>query len=150
MLGLFTCILLPLLQLLDEGFGLLLVGEGETSGAVLKFEAVEESAILVIGKVVVDLLIPNDTFPGRLQVMYKLAVVFLPGWRENTHRHIDQLQPEGTSHQIICQHSSTLQTGIYPSLRVGIGDIQPGDGYGEDFIRRLRDVSLDSFFVGIA
>lgn len=58
--------LLPLLYLLDEGFCLLLVGEGETSGAILKFEAVEESTVLVIRKVVVNLLIPNDTFSGRL------------------------------------------------------------------------------------
>lgn len=57
-LCIFVCILLPIVHLLLERLGLLLVGEGEACQAVFELEGVEEDAILVISKGVVDLLVP--------------------------------------------------------------------------------------------
>lgn len=66
--GLLAGILLPLLELLDEGFSLLLIGEGEPSGAVLEFERVEERPVLIVVEIVVDFLVPDHTFPSRLYI----------------------------------------------------------------------------------
>ena len=66
LLGLLAGILLSLLKLFDKGFGLLLVSKGEPSGAVFKFEGVEERPVLIVVEIIVDFLVPNHTFPSRL------------------------------------------------------------------------------------
>ena len=58
--------LLPIVHLLPELFGFLVVGEGETGEAAFELEGVEEDAVLVIGEGVVDLLIPYYASTGRL------------------------------------------------------------------------------------
>lgn len=47
-LGCFTGILLPLVHLLQEGLGFLLIHKGETCQAILEFEGVEKSPVLVV------------------------------------------------------------------------------------------------------
>lgn len=64
--GLLAGVLLALVHLLDEGLGLLLVGEGQAGGALLELEGVEEGAVLVVGEALVDLLVPDDASSGRL------------------------------------------------------------------------------------
>ena len=70
-------ILLAVVDLLLEGLGLLLVGEGEGGQAVLELEGVEEDAVLVVGEVVVYLLVPDDATVGRLQHAMSARPLFL-------------------------------------------------------------------------
>lgn len=65
--GLFAGVLFSLLHLLNERFGLLLVGERECGGAVLEFECVEESTVLIVWEIIIDLLVPDHALPRRLQ-----------------------------------------------------------------------------------
>jgi hypothetical protein len=66
LLGLFADSLLPFLYLLDESFRFLLIGKGETGGAVFEFEGMKKGSILVICEVVVEFLVPNHTSSGGL------------------------------------------------------------------------------------
>lgn len=148
--GLFAGILLPLLELFNEGFGLFLVGEGEASGAVFELERMEKCTVLVVMEIIVDFLVPDDTSSGGLDVGCQHNS---GNWRrggKGTHRDVDQLQPESTADQIIRKHSRTLQTGINPSLRVGIGDIEPRDRDSMDLVGGFGDIALDGFFVGVS
>ena len=70
-------VLLAVVDLLLERLGLLLVGEGEGGQAVLELEGVEEDAVLVVGEVVVDLLVPDDATVGRLQHAMSARPLFL-------------------------------------------------------------------------
>jgi len=56
-----ACVLFPVIHLLQELLGLLLVNEGQTRQAVFKLESVEEDTILVVPPCVVNLLIPYHT-----------------------------------------------------------------------------------------
>ena len=67
-LGALTGVLFPLVHLLFELLGLLLLYEGETSKAFFEFERVKEGPILVVGKGVVNLLIPYHSTICRLPV----------------------------------------------------------------------------------
>lgn len=61
-----ACVLLPVVHLLEEQRGFLLVDKGEASDAVLDLEGVEEGAVLVVGPRVEDLLVPYHASVGRL------------------------------------------------------------------------------------
>lgn len=65
--GFFARMLLALLHLLDECLGLLLIGEGQTGGTVLELKCMEKSTVLVVGKMVVDLLVPDHALSSGLQ-----------------------------------------------------------------------------------
>lgn len=87
----------------------------------------EEDAVLVVGEGVVDLLVPNDA--------------------SGLGRYVDHLEPEGISDQVVGQHNGTLQARVGPSVPVGVGDIQLGDGDGVDLVARLGDGALDHLLV---
>lgn len=116
-------VLLSLIHLLLELLGLLVVGEGEASQASFQFEGVEEDAVLVVGKALEYLLIPDHA-----------AVCG---------RQIHEFDPEGVAYQIVGQDGSTLQTGVGPSLRVGMCNIEPCYSDGMNLVGRLGDYFLD-------
>lgn len=66
-LGVLVRILLSVVELLLECFGLLFVSERQRCQASFEFESVEEDAVLVVGKGVVDFLVPYDAATGRLR-----------------------------------------------------------------------------------
>ena len=81
-------VLFAVVELLLERPGLLLVGERQASQTVLELESVEERPILVVGKRVVNLLIPqNTTIRGR---------------------DIHELDEVGVAHEIIGEDRSAL------------------------------------------
>lgn len=55
------------MHLFDECFSLLLVGEGERGRTVLELECVEESTVLVVWEIIIDLLVPDYALSRRLQ-----------------------------------------------------------------------------------
>lgn len=87
----------------------------------------EEGPILVVGKRIVDFLVPDDAAIGR--------------------RDIDEFEPEGVADQVIGKNGSTLETSIGPSLTIGVGNVEFGDGDGVDLIRGLWNCPLDRLFV---
>ena len=86
--GVLGRVLLAVVHLLLEGAGLLLVGEGEGGQAAVDLKGVEEDAVLVVGKLVVDLLVPQHAALGG--------------------RDVDQLEPEGVADQVVGQHGGAL------------------------------------------
>lgn len=56
--GCLACVLLPVVHLLLELLGLLLVDERQAGEAFLELEGVKEDAVLVVVPCVVDLLVP--------------------------------------------------------------------------------------------
>jgi hypothetical protein len=143
--GLVLCVLvgvlLAVVDLLLECLGLLLVGEGEGGQAVLELEGVEEDAVLVVGEVVVDLLVPDDATVGRLQ--HAMSGLGLQETSAHTYRDVDQLEPEGITDQVVCQHGRALQACVRPVGPVRVGNVQLGDGDGVDLVGRLGDGALD-------
>lgn len=87
----------------------------------------EEDAVLVVGEGVVDFLVPYDAAAMR--------------------RYVHHLKPECVSHQVVRQHHGTLQAGVGPSVLVRIGNVQLGDGDGEDLVRRLGDGALHRLLI---
>lgn len=67
-----------------------------------------------------------------------------------TYRDIDQLDPEGMADEVIAEDRRALQTRVGPLVGVGVGDVKPRDGDGEDLVRGLGDGSLHGLLVGIA
>lgn len=87
----------------------------------------EEDAVLVVGKGVVDLLVPNDAAAGG--------------------RYVHELEPEGMADEVIRQHHGTLQTSVRPSVTVGVGDVKFGDGDGVNLVSRLGHCALHRLLV---
>lgn len=54
-------VLFPVVHLLEELLGLLLVHEGQTGQTLLELKGMEEDAVLVVAPSVEDLLIPNHS-----------------------------------------------------------------------------------------
>jgi hypothetical protein len=126
-LGVLVGVLFAVVELLLERLGLLLVGEGQAGQTVLELKRVEEDAVLVVGEGVVDLLVPDDT--------------------ATMGRYVHHLQPESVADQVVGQHDGALQARVGPSARVGIGNVQLGDGDGVDFVRRLGHGALHRLLV---
>ena len=126
-------ILLAVVQLLLERLGFLLVGKRQGGQTVLELEGVEEDAVLVVGEGVVYLLVPYDAAVGRLRP----SVARTTGGCWCTYRYVYQLEPECVAHQVIRQHHGALEPGVGPSMPVGVGNVQLGDGDGVDLVRRL-------------
>lgn len=145
------------MDLLNEGLSFLLIGERQASSAVFQFECVKEGPVLVVGKVVVDLLVPDDASPGGLKLRWHISSLL--HWNNSkirelrlqsrTHRYIHDLKPERAPDQVIGQDSGALDACVCPFVGVRVGNIESRNSYGMDLVRRLRDISLDSFFVGI-
>lgn len=74
-------VLLPVVHLLLECLGLLFVGEREPRHAILELEGVEEDAVLVVSKCVVDFLVPEHATACR--------------------RDVDKLEPECVADQVV-------------------------------------------------
>jgi hypothetical protein len=108
-------VLFAVVHLLLERLGLLLVGERKTCLTFFKFEAVKEDAILVVGKSVVYLLVPDDATVGR--------------------RDVHQLDPEGVAHKIVGQYCCALQSCVCPVVPVRVGNVQLGDSDSMDLVR---------------
>jgi len=96
---------------------------------LFQFERVEERAVLVVLKSVVDFLVPDHAPVGR--------------------RDIDELDPKGISYEIVGQHRRTLETGIRPSVAIWMRNIEPGNRDGLYFVGRFRDGALDNLLVSI-
>jgi hypothetical protein len=81
--GVLVGILLSLVHLLLERFGLLLVDKGQTGKTfwILQFKGMEESSVLIILESIIYLLIPEHASAGR--------------------GYVNQFNPEGVSNQII-------------------------------------------------
>lgn len=62
-------------------------------------------------------------------------------------RYIDQLDPEGISHEIVGEHCGSLQTSICPSRSVGVGNVELCDSYSVDFVGGLGNGALDRLLV---
>lgn len=121
-------ILLPLINFLLELLCLFLICKAETRETVLKLESVEERPVLVVGKCVVDLLIPQNT-TIRGGDVYKLDEV-------------------GVAHEIIGEDRSALQASVGPSVAVvWVSNVELGNGDGVDFVGSLRYGTLDSLLV---
>lgn len=71
--GVLVSVLLPIIHLLLELLRLLLVREREPCHAILKLEGVEEGAVLVVRKGVVDLLVPDHAAAGWLYSVSRLV-----------------------------------------------------------------------------
>lgn len=108
-LGLLGCILLAFIHLLHKGLCLFLVDKGQSGEAwrMLQLERVEEGSVLIIGKRVIYLLIPDHASVR---------------WRD-----IDQLDPECVTHEVVDQHGSTLKPRIGPSVPVRVGNVETGN-----------------------
>jgi hypothetical protein len=63
----------------------------------------KEDSILVIIKAVVDLLVPEDSAIRR--------------------RNVHEFKPECVTNKVICKYGCSLQAGICPFLRVGMGNV---------------------------
>jgi hypothetical protein len=100
-------ILLPIVDLLLESLGLLLVCKRQSCEAVLEFEGMKECPVLVVLEVFVDLLIPDDASVRWLFVLL-LAKDLLEPPPSYTYRHIDQLNPVRIANQIVCQDRRPL------------------------------------------
>lgn len=88
-------ILLPIIHLLLEFLGLLLVYERETSKTLLKFEGMEKDSVLVVVEWIINLLVPYHT------TVAALAIVSQAGTKSRgqcTYRYVDKLDPECISH----------------------------------------------------
>lgn len=101
--GSFAGIPFPLVHLLLELLGLLLIHKRQACQAFLEFESMEKGSVLVILPGVVDLVIPNDSSASR--------------------RYIYHLEPVRVSHQIIGEHDGALQASIGPFRLVGVCDV---------------------------
>ena len=72
----------------------------------------------------------------------------MPGARRSsTYRNVDHLEPEGVADQVVGQDDGALQARVGPSVAVGIGNVQLGDGDGVDFVARLGHGALDHLLV---
>lgn len=121
--------LLTLLHLFNECLGLLLVGEGQTGGAVFKFESVEECTVLVIVEVVENFLVPNHAL--------------------SMGRNVDNFEPEGPSYKVVADHSCSLHTCIFPLLGIWVGNVESRDSYGQDLVGWFGDMPLNGFLIRI-
>jgi hypothetical protein len=66
-LGLLASFLFPVIHLLLERLCLLLIGERQACQAVFKLESMEKRPVLIVGKGIVYLLIPDDSAVCWLQ-----------------------------------------------------------------------------------
>lgn len=66
------------------------------------------------------------------------------------YRNIDDLQPACSPHEIIAHYSGALYASVHPSLGIRIGNVESCDSYSKDLVGGFRNISLDSFLVGIA
>lgn len=64
-----------------------------------------------------------------------------------TYRYVHHLEPEGVADQVVCQHDGALQARVGPSVPVGVGDVQLGDGDGVDLVGRLGHGALHRLLV---
>lgn len=83
-----ACILLSLIHLLLELFGLLFVDEAQTSQAFFEFEGMEKGSVLVIVPRIENLLVPDNSSIGR--------------------RNIHHLDPVCISNQIVDERNGSL------------------------------------------
>lgn len=65
--GRFACVLLPIVHLLQELLGFLLVDKGQAGETVFELEGMEEDPILIVIPGFIDLLVPDDASIRRLQ-----------------------------------------------------------------------------------
>jgi hypothetical protein len=108
------CILLSFIHLLFKLLGFLFIREAKTGETIFQLKRVEEGAVLIVRKGVVNFLIPYDTSIG---------------WRDVNH-----FDPHGVSDQIVGQHGSTLETGIGPLRTIRVCDVELRDGDGVNFV----------------
>lgn len=140
-------VLFPVVHLLEELLGFLLVHEGQAGHAFLKLEGMEEDTVLVVAPSVEDLLVPYDSPVSGLSDVSQISTLFVLC---STYRNINQLDPICVAHEIVCQHDGTLEAGIGPFGRVGVGYIEPGDGDGMDLVGLLGYAALDRLLVVVA
>lgn len=114
-----TRILLPLVDLFFELSRLFLVHKGQPGHALLQLEGMEECAILIVLKRIVDFLIPYD-----------------PAVRWGN---VDELDPEGVSNQVVREHRGPLETSKRPFVATRKHHVQSRHGDCLDFVRGLGD-----------
>ena len=141
--GSFACVLLPIIHLLLELFGLLLVNKRQSCQTFLKLKRVKERSILVVVKRVIDLLVPYHTSIGTLLLM---SVCLCETCKE-TYRDVDHFNPICISNQIVGQNSCALKPCVNPSLLVRISYVESSHGNRTDLVRMLGYCTLDNFFV---
>jgi hypothetical protein len=88
---------------------------------------VEEGAVLVVGKAVVDLLVP-----------------YYPSVRW---RNIDELDPECVANRVVRKNGGALQARVGPSVAVGVSDVEASNGDRLDLVGLLRDGPLHGLLV---
>ena len=120
-------VLLPLVHLLPELLGLLLIREAQPEHALLALEGVEEGAVLVVLEGVVDLLVPQHPAVGG--------------------GHVNELDPEGVADEVVSEHRGAVEARVRPSLPAGEGEVEFGDGDGVDLVRRFGDGALDDLLL---
>src|SRR5271156_3640323 len=105
----------------------------------------EECAILVVLKGVIDFLIPDHAAIRRLDALSAGRSIRIR--RRSTYRYVHQLQPEGIADEVVRQDSGTLKTSVCPSRSIGICDVQLCDSDSLDLIRGLGHRPLHRLLV---
>jgi len=103
----------------------------------------KKDAVLVVGKGIVDLLVPDDAAAGGL---YQSQFPPEEG-RVKTYRNVYQLNPEGVAHQVVGEHSSTLQPRVGPLMLLWVGNIELRNGHGVDLVVLLGHGALDRLLI---
>jgi hypothetical protein len=67
-LGSFVGLFFPFVDLLLECFCFLFVGKGQSNDAVFRLKGVKKGSVLIVGKGIRDLLVPDDASIGGLCV----------------------------------------------------------------------------------
>lgn len=125
--GRFTRILLPITHLLQKGLSLLLICKRQTSQTVLRLECMEKGPVLVVREAFVDFLVPYNSSVGR--------------------RNIHQLDPVCISHQVVGEHSCSLQPCVNPFRWIWICNVETSYGNGLYFVGCFRHLALHNLLV---
>lgn len=123
--GRFRGVFLFMMNAFEKMASFRLVFEKQASIALFYFKGVEEGSVLVVLKINVEFLVPDNTFVALQMVQNVLVRKMVGGEREgDTYANIYHFQKKGVSYKIIHQCNGARKSRIRPYLRVWICDVQ--------------------------